>query len=345
MSHFPCLKRKIDTLKSKPLSNKYEKLLESVSRTFALSINYLPTKVKDAITLSYMLLRVSDILEDNYEESKEEKVRLLHLWVEIMKERRSAKEMIDAIQDLDKTDPEVIVALRADELLEYLATFPEEIQDIIVKHVCDTTIGMARWQVDGPIINTVKEMDDYMHEVAGRVGYLITEVFAWHSPKIFSIKDKLMPLSREFGLALQTVNIIQGMKKDYERGWIFTPKEFLDKAGISVEDFFNVKNEEKALEVIDMLVQKAERHLRLGLDFVTEIPKKNLKIRLACMWPLFFAVKTLVLSNKNLELLTKEVKITRQQVSEVLSLTTLKGISNTWTKNYYNKLVKEGNLS
>lgn len=291
-----------------------------------------------------MLLRVSDILEDNNTKSKEDKIQDLYDWADILENKGDCSELVKKLDDLDHEDPEVIVALRSQELIEYLSTFPQEVQDIVIKHVVDTTKGMARWQKDGPVIDTVEDMDDYMHEVAGRVGYLITELFAVHSTKIEKKKSELMPLAREFGLALQSVNIIQGMRKDYLRGWIFTPNSFFEKVKISTEDFFNVSDEDKALEVIDLLVKKAENHLRKGLEFVMAIPKSQVRIRLACMWPLFFAVKTLVLSNKNLDLLRKDVKITRTDVNEIISSTMLRGLSNTWTKNYYYKLLKEGQL-
>lgn len=330
---------------TEPLEYKFEKLLESVSRTFALSINKLPSKVKEPITLSYLLLRVSDILEDNDVHDASLKSKLLKKWIEAIQTMGDCTDLIQALQDLDHSDPEVIVALRAQELIDYLKTFPEDIQLILKKYVCDTTQGMIKWQQVGPKIQTVEEMDDYMHHVAGIVGYLITEIFAAYSPKIKKDLEVLMPLSRQFGLALQTVNIIQGMRKDYQRGWVFVPKVFFDRVGISEQDFFKITDEDKVIQVIDLLVEKAELHLRQGLDYVTGIPKTNMKIRLACMWPLFFAVKTLTVSYKNIDLLKKEVKISREEVLDVISKTMLHGVSNRWTKSYYYKLLEKGNLT
>ena len=322
----------------------YAKMLESVSRTFTLSIKQLPGIVKDSIMLAYLLLRVSDILEDNEVMDVTKKVHLLLLWNEILDGKTPVSELTSQLDGLDKDDPEVQVAHNAGELVSYLETFPPEIQVHIRKHVSDTTEGMARWQKQGPYIQTEDEMDDYMHEVAGRVGYLITEVFAYHSPRIRARKEELLPLSREYGLALQTVNILQGMKKDYERGWVFTPQEFLDDVGLSRDELFDPKNQHKALQVINRLTAKAERHLRSGLEYVAAFPSHQHRIRLACMWPLFFAVKTLALSQNNINVIFSGVKMTRTDVKDIMAKTTMKGWSNKWLQRYYKKMLTEGGI-
>ena len=153
-----------------------------------------------------------------------------------------------------------------------------------------------------------------------------------------------MPLSREYGLALQTVNILRGMKKDYERGWVFTPQEFLDEAGISRDQLFEPENQHKALQVINRLTEKAERHLRHGLEYIAAFPSHQHRIRLACMWPLFFAVKTLALSQNNINVIINEVKMSRNDVKDIMSTTYVKGWSNKWLKKYYEAILAEGGI-
>ncbi len=148
---------------------------------------------------------------------------------------------------------------------------------------------MARWQEHGPFVRDEAEMDDYMHEVAGRVGWLLTEVFALHSPAIAAQKDRLMGLGREFGLALQTVNIIRGMRKDFERGWIFVPETFCGHAGLDSVQLFDPAHEPAALQVLGMLTAKARRHLDNGVAYIRLLPRRLRRLRLFCIWPLLFA--------------------------------------------------------
>ena len=318
--------------------NQYLQMLEMVSRTFTLSIVQLPRIVRDSIALSYLLLRVSDCLEDHETMDVERKVRLLELWDQILAGQRPASELTSQLGDLDSSDPEVYVAQKATDLMDFLKTFPQEIQQSIINRVKRTTLGMARWQKHGPFVDNEEEMDDYMHQVAGRVGYLITDIFAWYSPRIMARKAELLPLAREYGLALQTVNIIRGMRKDYERGWVFVPRTYLDQVGITPEQLFAPGYEDKAIQVINLLADKAENHLRHGLAYIAAFPIHQHRIRLACMWPLFFAVKTLALSRNNINVLLNEVKMTRQDVKTIMRQTTLMGWSNKWLDRYYETL-------
>ena len=83
--------------------------------------------------------------------------------------------------------------------------------------------------VDRIDIATEDDLDDYMHEVAGRVGYLITGLFSLASSTVREREKEMMELGQEFGLALQTVNIVRGIPSDIERGWFFVPRAFLDR--------------------------------------------------------------------------------------------------------------------
>lgn len=317
--------------------NHYE-MLRNVSRTFSLSIEQLPQELRETVTVAYLLFRISDCLEDHAELVAERKATLLRLWGDIVTGSRPARDLITQISELDDNDPEVYVARRADIVMQYLNNIPEQPRKILASHVYETSQGMARWQEHGPFVNTEEEMDDYMHQVAGRVGYLLTDIFSWYSPAINKIRESLIPLGREFGLALQTVNIIRGLRKDYERGWVFVPATFFEKIGLSREEFFDKTNMDKALSVIKLLVDKAKRHLNNGLTFITLLPRKERRIRLFCIWPLLFAVKTLALSRNNPEVLTSETKITRHQVKNIVLVSSALSWSNSCLSRYYHYL-------
>ena len=51
--------------------------LRNVSRTFAISIEQLPLALRDAVTIAYLLFRVSDCLEDHAELEPGQKTELL----------------------------------------------------------------------------------------------------------------------------------------------------------------------------------------------------------------------------------------------------------------------------
>jgi len=315
-------------------------MLRTVSRTFALSIEQLPGSLREAVTVAYLMFRVADCVEDHAGIEPGRKAALLRLWAAALAGREQVGEFLKGIDDLQADgDPEIEVAKSADSVLGGLAALPAPDRDILVRHVGDTSIGMARWQEHGPFVENEEAMDDYMHEVAGRVGYLLTELFALYDARIALRKDALMKLGREFGLALQTVNIIRGMRKDYERGWVFVPRTVYETQGLTRDSLFLPENREPAMRVVARLADKAERHLLCGLAYVSLLPQ-NRRIRLFCIWPLLFAVRTLALSRNNPDVIASEAKITRQQVSRIVTVSSLIWWSDALLGMYYRKLAK-----
>ena len=147
-----------------------------------------------------------------------------------------------------------------------------------------------------------------------------------------------MPLAREFGLALQTVNVIRGLRKDYERGWIFVPRSYCAAFNIAREDMFRPEHRREAMQVVGKLADKAECHLGAGMAYLNALPPWQHSIRLSCIYPLMFAVRTLAISRCNVQVLESEVKITREDVGRIVRDTTQWGWSRPWLDQYYRKL-------
>lgn len=317
-------------------------LLRLASRTFAIGIEQLPGVLCDAGTVAYLLLRVSDYLEDNEDMPAGQKIELLSLWAAILKGEAECESLTRRIREADTSNPDAVVALHAGDILERLALLPEEVRVIITHHVIHSTQGMARWIERGPHVDDERDMDDYMFEVAGRVGYLLTHLFAWYSRSIRVKIKELLPLAREFGLALQTVNVIRGLRKDYERGWVYVPRKFLEAANVSANELFQPENRAEALKVLDMLADKAERHLHAALTCIKTLPPWQHRIRLACIFPLMFAIRTLAISRRNADVFSSEAKITREEVKRIVRDATLWGWSNAWLDRYSRKLNAAG---
>ena len=313
-------------------------LLRITSRTFALGIERLPRILCDATTIAYLLLRVSDYLEDNEEMEDSEKVDLLNLWVNILREEEKIETLTSKLTNVNTNNPDAIVAQHSKELLQHLHSLPYAVQEIIIRHVINSTQGMARWTKQGPTVNDEKDLDDYMFEVAGRVGYLITQLFAWYSITIRRKEKEIMPLAREFGLGLQTVNVIRGLREDFDRGWVYIPKKFMQDMGLTREQLFDPEHREQALKVLDLMTDKAERHLRQAMQYVKSLPWWQHGIRLGCIFPLMFAIRTLAVSRHNAQVFENEAKITRDEVKKIVLDSTLWGWSNLWLERYYQEL-------
>ena len=148
-----------------------DQMVEMVSRTFALSIKKLPRTLREAVGLAYLLFRVSDCLEDHPEIDAERKVYLLEIWERVLRGNDPAELLVSRISDLDGRDPEVYVAKQAGSLIKTLEMMPPEIGELIRDRCGKSELwGWRGRQRQEPLIDSVDELDDYMHEVAGRVG-------------------------------------------------------------------------------------------------------------------------------------------------------------------------------
>ena len=319
---------------------KRDVMVRQVSRTFALSIEQLPPLLRDAISVAYLMFRISDGIEDHEAMPAARKSALLDEWAAVLEGRAPAEGLARRVDDLDSADPEVEVVRETPLILDWLHALPTPFQEPIVAHVHATTRGMARWQAHGPYVEDEAALDDYMHEVAGRVGYLVTDLFALYSPAVRTQRDSLMPLSRECGLALQTVNVIRGIRKDYERGWVFVPQTFYHRLGLTRETLLEPQQEPKALAVVAMLADKADRHLEHGLHYISAFPRSEHSLRLALMWPFLFAARTLALSRNNPNVLRSEAKMTRAEIGRIVAESKLLGWSNAWLAHTYARLAR-----
>jgi farnesyl-diphosphate farnesyltransferase len=317
-------------------------LLRHSSRTFALGIERLPRALREPILVAYLLLRVSDYLEDTPDLPDARKVSLLRRWDEVLAGQGGIQELVAELpaSARDDSHPDTLVAVHTTQVFEALQALSPAVREAIVRHVRDSTQGMARWVERGPRVHGEGDLDDYMHEVAGRVGYLLTELFAWYSGTIRRRLEFLMPLAREFGLALQTVNIIRGMREDRLRGWIFIPETYCEKVGVTREQVFQPEYRPQALQVLDMLVEKAERHLQAARRYISGLPVWQHRVRLFCLFPLMFAERTLAISRHNDQVFDSEAKISREEVRRIIRDTTLWGWSNGWIQHYAQRLAR-----
>lgn len=316
-------------------------LLHAASRTFALGIDLLPDPLRGEVEVAYLLLRVSDYLEDNERMEPGEKVALLTRWAAVLEGEEPVDRLAADLADIPDDTPDALVARNTAEVYAALSAIPHESRRTLVGHVRDSTLGMARWARRGPDIPTESDLDDYMHEVAGRVGWLLTDLFAASIPAVARNHEGMRVLGREFGLALQTVNVIRGLHGDWERGWVFIPREFVPTGGDPRRLFEpGGRDRETEIAILERLVPKAERHLAAARRYIAHIPVSQRGVRQFCLLPYLFAVKTLAISRNNPRVFEEETKITREQVRKIVFWTRLLGWSDRWVEWYARRLAR-----
>jgi len=307
-----------------------EQVLRATSRTFAIGIEGLSRPLREEIRVAYLILRVSDYLEDNTTLEDMKKAAFLDSWATALQGGAPDQALLDHLGSTEDPSPDSMAAHHASEIIQALGDLSPPSQHLIRAHTRDSTLGMARWVRRGPVIDTEAELDDYMHEVAGRVGYLITDLFSLSSHGVWANKSEMMALGREFGLALQTVNIVRGIPSDINRGWFFVPRQFLPESIESGEDFLAEVHRPEAVAVVDRLLMKASRHFEAAERYISLLPRFESRMRLFCLLPFLFGVRTVALSRANPEVLVSEVKLGRNEVERIAKRARLWGWSNSW---------------
>ena len=154
-----------------------QELLLRSSRTFGVGIDLLPEPLRGEITLAYLLLRVSDYLEDSEVLADDAKIALLSDWRRALADHAERAAMVERLAEAREDTPDALVARHAATVLEGLDRMGPRAREIVVRRVRESTAGMARWTRRGSVFHGEADLDDYMHEVAGRVGLLLTELF------------------------------------------------------------------------------------------------------------------------------------------------------------------------
>ena len=317
-------------------------LLHAASRTFALGIDLLHEPLRTEIETAYLVLRVSDYLEDNESMAPQIKVPLLERWAASLTSQEPDAALLEQLSHVDDGTPDALVARNAGRVHAALRALDASARDIIAQHTADSTRGMARWTLAGDDFPSEEQLDDYMHEVAGRVGWLLTDLFALRIPGVARRHETMKQLGREFGLALQTVNVIRGLHGDWKRGWIFIPNTFVPSDAPAAKELLDGSVDDPGSEqrIVDQLVDKAERHLDAARSYLIGLPRSAHRVRLFCMLPWFFAVRTLAISKANPQVFHAETKITRADVRRIARNARLFGRSNLWLSWYGERLAR-----
>ncbi len=335
-------------------------VLEKVSRTFAVNIQVLPQPLKHSVLLAYLFCRIADTLEDDPFLEPERKIFLLNNFKDLFPVTQETLKKIDLF--VKQLPPLWSEANQWDLLLSYhcqwvfeqaLKETPASMQ-IMTRWISEMVEGMALFterlhgnedqQSKGPLIETVEDLDRYCYYVAGTVGNLLCDLFSLHSRYISGEREEGMrKLSVSFGLGLQLTNILKDVDEDATRNIFFLPEELLRQVNITRNDFGKEAHQKASREVQRVLLKKTLQHLRDALDYSCLIPRRDARIRLFCLWPLFMALETLsLLANWNYGKQAKQIKIkiSRADVTRIVRQTSLVFWSNLVLRQMFNRVAK-----
>lgn len=306
-----------------------EKILQGVSRTFALTIPQLPPTLRRVISNAYLLCRIADTIEDDNALASEQTRQFSNMFIDVVAGNMDAEEFAGNLHpllsrhtipdehDLIKNTPAVIRITHSFNINQRRAL--ERCIRIMAK-------GMADYQdnesLDG--LKDIPELDEYCYYVAGVVGEMLTELFCDYSEKIDCNKSTMMELAVSFGQGLQMTNILKDIWEDRDRGACWLPRDIFINSGLSLKEIEPGTTDERFTNNLGILIALAKDHLRDALNYTLKIPPQETGIRRFCLWALGMAVLTLNKLNKNRNFSKgTQVKISRRSVKATILLTSL----------------------
>lgn len=257
-------------------------VLKDTSRTFYIPITFLKNDLKVSVAAAYLAMRAIDEIEDHEELSNDVKFDLLTTTSELLKDSFNEEAYQVLLAPYADQLPEVTLRLA-----DWLKFCPEESRKIVQASTSEMAFGMAKWAKANWQVRTREDLDDYTYYVAGLVGTMLSELWAWGADVQ---TDRELAIG--YGRGLQAVNILRNQHEDLdERGVSFVPE------GWTREDLFAYAEENLA---------KADLYMK-------DINKRT--ILLFCRLPLALAHKTLKAMQEGREKMSRaEVEQTVEEV-------------------------------
>ena len=317
---------------------------------FTLSIKILPRDLRDQVGLAYLICRFLDTLEDDPSLSVKSKIEGLTRAQEIISSPDKIGDYKDYFNQLSKSETmkedDAVLLRESVHIFTYFHTYPENIRSGIAKWAIEMADGMKKYcfGVEKPefYLQNREEVEEYTYYVAGTVGKMLSLLFLPHignNSKVSTIFDNN---DIQFGKALQYVNIIKDANTDILENRCFLPKDQLDDQSLNYDDLFKEASKDKVKPIINPMITQAEQYIENAITYIRAIPLKNWRIRLFCIWPIFFAVQSLNKIKANLDLVVgsnEKVKITRKDVKRTIYFSLPAGFFNLFLNLYY-KVIK-----
>lgn len=281
------------------------KIFPSISRTFAFTIPKLLEPIQGDMLISYAIFRLIDTIEDS-SLSNILKKKAMNVFMEALRE---GKKINMPVIPTAKNYAKLIEY--APSLLEVFHSLPPDIKNHILMVADEMVKGFSDSNVQE--INTIEDQNIYCYYAAGIIGELITKIFCSRGVISESLYEKLMPLSKDFGLALQKVNIIKDVRKDFLEGRYYWPKELLDRHALTHKTL--LENKIKAAEVLEDLKEDVKKYVELAVNYIDLLPHYPKGLRVFCSDNLLMAIATL--RDVDVRVFDGEVKISKEEVYEI----------------------------
>ncbi|NQW22821.1 MAG: squalene/phytoene synthase family protein [SAR202 cluster bacterium] len=323
-------------------------VLKGVSRSFYLTLRVLPKGLREPVGLAYLLARATDTITDRRGglpgQRLESLVAFRNQVVGPVDSAVLQGLVVQSIHDASSPKEQAMFESLVDcfALLESLdAADQEQVRWVVTTLTQGMEMDLTAFSgadSEGLVaLPSAADLDRYIYLVAGCVGEFWTKTSIAHQPEL---KDwdvgAMSETGVRFGKALQLTNVLRDVPRDLRMGRCYLPADELAAAGLEPKDLLNPGNVGRAKPVFDAWVRTALGYFDVAEEYLLAIPRRSVRLRLACLWPLLLGLVTLARLARSGAWLEPEstVKVSRRWVYWMIFISPFKICSNSLIRHW-----------
>src|SRR6266542_1811029 len=300
-------------------------ILRSVSRSFYLSIRFLPVQLREPIALAYLLARATDSVADTPGISVPVRIETLKILSDGIQGKASRDVVVDLIAAFvplqEKTSEQQLLESLPD-CLGWLNQIEQadrnDIRGVLEKITHGQMLDLQRFDNPQEIraLGTAADLDEYTYLVAGCVGEFWTRLCFRHVRQFSSrTEDEMLALGKRYGMALQLINVLRDAGSDLRAGRCYFPEYELSAAHLTASQIFS--EPERFQSIYRTWLDKAKAGLECGIRYSRAI--ENRRVRAATVLPALIGARTLsLLDAAGPTALQRAVKVPRGDVRKMI---------------------------
>jgi farnesyl-diphosphate farnesyltransferase len=303
-------------------------ILRSVSRSFYLSIRFLPRQLREPIALAYLLARTTDTVADTTRVPGTVRMEALKMFSDGILGKASRKMVVNQVASfvpLQENAAERTLLDSLSDCLEWLEQIEradrDDIRAVLEKITHGQMLDLHRFNDTTKVraLETAADLDEYTYLVAGCVGEFWTRLCFRHLRNFASlIQDEMLALGRRYGMGLQLINVLRDAGPDLRAGRCYFPNDELVAIGLSAAQILS--ESDRLQPIYKRWMDKAQDGLACGMQYSRAI--RNRRVRAATVLPALIGARTLALLRQaGASALHQTIKVPRREVrAMILSL-------------------------
>ena len=319
-------------------------LLKETSRSFYLTLRVLPARVRPQIGLAYLLARTTDTIADTDIVPVENRLKALqHLRDRILSLRTTLLDF-KGIADQQGDPVEKMLLEKCDLSLAHLRDFSpddqQRIRDVLKTIISGQELDLRRFagvsfEKSIVALQNENELDDYTYRVAGCVGEFWTKMCREHLfPQAKLDEPRFLSDAIRFGKGLQLVNILRDLPADLRKGRCYVSAKRLTDVGLQPADLLQATNQPRFKPLYENYLDLAQAHLVAGWNYTNTIPRDQVRVRLACAWPVLIGADTIRrMRAENTLDASRRIKVSRAEVRRIIVQTLVRyPLASAWRR-------------